>query len=518
MHVMVAEQRPLPAAEGMEGHGHGDRHVDADHADLAAGGEVAGRIAVAGEDGGAVAVLVTVDQLQRRFVVRASYHREHRAEDLFLVDLHVGLDLVEQTAADEVAFFVALQLQTATVHGQFGAFLDAGVHVAGDPLQGLLGDQRPHLGFRIAVRADLETADLRCQAFHQRVARLADRDCDRNGHAALAGRAVGRAHQGVGGLVHVGVGHHDHVVLGAAQRLHPLIVRRALVIDVLGDRRGADEADRLDVRVPQDRVDRFLVAVDDVENALRQSGFQQQLGQQERRGGIALAGLQDEAVAAGQRNGEHPHRHHGRKVERRDAGDHAQRLAQRVAVHAGSDAVGELALQKLRDAAGELHHLDAAGDLARRIGQHLAVFTSDQRGQLVAVGLQQLLEPEHHPRAIERCGRRPGRERRLGGLYGQIDLARRSQRDPLALFAGGRIEHRAAASAAAGDDLAADEMVDRRAHGVHLLLSPPQAGIALVFSKPDFVGSGSCGGRLERDRLGRKRFASARDVNRPPDL
>jgi hypothetical protein len=43
---MVAEQRGLPATEGMEGHGHRDRHVDADHADLDAMREFTRDVAV----------------------------------------------------------------------------------------------------------------------------------------------------------------------------------------------------------------------------------------------------------------------------------------------------------------------------------------------------------------------------------------------------------------------------------------------------------------------------------------
>ena len=64
-----------------------------------------------------------------------------------------------------------------------------------------------------------------------------DRDDDRDRHAALAGRAVAGGDRGVGGGVDVGVGQHDHVVLGAAERLHPLAVLRAGLVDVAGDRR-----------------------------------------------------------------------------------------------------------------------------------------------------------------------------------------------------------------------------------------------------------------------------------------
>ena len=48
----------------------------------------------------------------------------------------------------------------------------------------------------------------------------------------------------------------------------------------------------------------------------------------------------------------------------------------------GGDVLREPALEQVRDPAGELDHLEPAGDLARRVGGHLAVLGADQRGQL----------------------------------------------------------------------------------------------------------------------------------------
>src|SRR5690242_10129883 len=70
VHVVVAEQRALPAAEAVEGHRHRDRDVDAHHPDLDLVREVARRVAVAGEDRGAVGEGVGVDDPGRRLVVR----------------------------------------------------------------------------------------------------------------------------------------------------------------------------------------------------------------------------------------------------------------------------------------------------------------------------------------------------------------------------------------------------------------------------------------------------------------
>ena len=56
---------------------------------------------------------------------------------------------------------------------------------------------------------------------------------------------------------------------------------------------------------------------------------------EDRRRRVLLRRLQDERVAAGERRRPHPHRDHRGEVERRDPGDDAERLADRVDVDAG---------------------------------------------------------------------------------------------------------------------------------------------------------------------------------------
>src|ERR1700761_9653321 len=55
--VEIAEAGTLPTAEGVVGHRDRNRHVDPDHADLYPGDEIAGCVAVAGDNRHAVAVL-----------------------------------------------------------------------------------------------------------------------------------------------------------------------------------------------------------------------------------------------------------------------------------------------------------------------------------------------------------------------------------------------------------------------------------------------------------------------------
>ncbi len=138
--------------------------------------------------------------------------------------------------------------------------------------------------------------------------------------------------------------------------------------------------------------------------------------------------------------GIHPHRDHGREVERRDAGDDAERLAVGPAVDLGADVAGELTFQEMGNAAGEIDDVDAACKLAQRVGVRLAVLGGDGAGDLVGMTVQELLEAEHVLDALQWRRRAPSD----GGLLGSGDrgiyLFDSRQRQVGRLVAGRRIE------------------------------------------------------------------------------
>ena len=111
------------------------------------------------------------------------------------------------------------------------------------------------------------------------------------------------------------------------------------------------------------------------------------------------------------RRGEHPHGHHGREVERRDARHDTQRLADLVDVDARARLLAVRALHEVRDAARELEVLEAAGDLAQRVRRHLAVLRGEQRGELPAVMVDQVPDAEQDVGALRERRGAPGRER-----------------------------------------------------------------------------------------------------------
>ena len=137
-----------------------------------------------------------------------------------------------------------------------------------------LGNDRAEVIALVRVGTDFQRLHGGLHLLDQRISRsIAYRNGNGQRHAALTGGAEGRAQQLIDGIVHVRVGHHDGVVLGATQCLAALAVGIGGLVDVLGDRRRADEADSLYARVVQQHVDRFLVAVDHVHHALGQPGF-----------------------------------------------------------------------------------------------------------------------------------------------------------------------------------------------------------------------------------------------------
>ena len=181
----------------------------------------------------------------------------------------------------------------------------------------------------------------------------------------------------------------------------------------------------------EDRVHGHLVAVDDVEHAVGDTRFVEQLGEEDRRRRVLLGRLEDERVAGRDGGREHPHRDHRREVERGDARHDAERLADLVDVDAGARLLGEPALEQVRDAARELEVLEAAGDLAERIRWDLAVLRGEVGGQLVTALVDQVADLEQDVGALAQRRGAPAGEGSAGGGDGGRDLVGRREVDVL---------------------------------------------------------------------------------------
>ena len=92
--------------------------------------------------------------------------------------------------------------------------------------------------------------------------------------------------------------------------------------------------------------------------------------------------------------------------------------------------------------AGTLDHLDGFQHVAAGLGQHLAVFGGDQLGQLVEMGVEQLLEAEHQLNARRDRRVAPCRKGGRGGRHGAVHLLLRATGRLGDEAAGGRVHDR----------------------------------------------------------------------------
>lgn len=132
-------------------------------------------------------------------------------------------------------------------------------------------------------------------------------------------------------------------------------------------------------------------AVDDVDDAVRQTCFAEQFDHADGGKRGPLGWFEDEGVAAGDGEGKHPAWYHHGEVERRNAGDDPDGVAVHGRLHIGRD-VGQVAAHHQRRRPGsKLDTFDAALDFAVGLLVTLAVLLGDEGGEFFPVFNQQLL-------------------------------------------------------------------------------------------------------------------------------
>ena len=246
-----------------------------------------------------------------------------------------------------------------------------------------------------------------------------------------------------------------------AERLHALPVLRARLVDVARDRRRSHEADGRDVWMLEDRVDRDLVAVHDVEHAVGQAGFLQQLRDVDGRGRVLLGRLEDERVPAGDRRRPHPHGHHRREVEGRDPGHDAERLPDRVDVDPGEDTCSEKSpLSSVGIPQAYSITSSPRCTSPARVREHLPVLLREDRRDLALRVVDELPDREEELLALRERYRPPVLEAALRGLHRGVDLLDRGEIDLFGLNPLRRVVDGPASAGLPGTSAAADPVAD----------------------------------------------------------
>mmetsp|Transcript_420 Transcript_420/g.1337 ORF Transcript_420/g.1337 Transcript_420/m.1337 type:complete len:620 (-) Transcript_420:50-1909(-) len=396
---------------------HRNADVDTDHAGAEAVSKPLRSTTRRGVDARGVAVGIGVLHLDRLLLGVDHEDAEHRAEDL-VVESAVRLVRVQDDRRPNPAAARLVLGPVAPVQQDFGAASLRFVNVREDALLRSFVDDRAHLA---AVLARLELAGLGHDRFEQR-GLLANREQDRSRHAALA-RATGKGGRDVRrGHCRVAVRERDQVVLGAAEREHLLVEVVAALVHDLGHLARADKGQSRDVRVVAQALDYLHGALDELEHPVWHPGLLHELGHAGHGHRALLRGLEDDAVAHGERDGHGPHRDHDGEVKGYHAANDADRVELVLTGHATAHLQG-VALGELREAARPLDGLVAFGHRGQGLGDRLAVLQRGQLGQLVGVLLDEVVKLEHDRGARLDRELAPGRRGRFGLVHGGVHIS-----------------------------------------------------------------------------------------------
>ncbi len=143
-------------------------------------------------------------------------------------------------------------------------------------------------------------------------------------------------------------------------------------------------------------------AGDDVDDACRHAGFEQDVAEHEGRGRGHLGRLDHRRAAGGERERQLLADDEEREIPRRDDRDDADRLAQHDAEHGVAEIGVAFAVQRAGERRGIAPDVDRAADLAARLGDRLAGFQRVEAGDFVQPRLDQVGGLEQDARRARR--------------------------------------------------------------------------------------------------------------------
>ncbi len=195
MLVQITKGRFFPTAKCVIGQWHWDGHIDSDHAYIDPVCKIARRISITGKDSNTIAIFMVHCVTQCLFICFGAHRSQDGAENFFLIDIHIGCDMVKQMWAHKKSVFITLKIEIAAIDYQFSALINTALHQTQD----ILFRGCSHHGAIIYVITCRKGAYFKRlypwnKFFDQGICRcVANWNGNRNSHAAFARSTVARA-------------------------------------------------------------------------------------------------------------------------------------------------------------------------------------------------------------------------------------------------------------------------------------------------------------------------------------
>src|SRR5690606_4364280 len=276
--AQVAQFGRTRTSKAEPGYRHRDRDIDTDLAYVDTVLEVARMSTILSEDGHAIAVGVAVDELHRLFQGVDAHNAQHRTEDFFFVNAHVGFHVIENGWAHKVAAFITRHLHATPIQQEAGAFLHTGFNQGFHTLTSTWRNQWPQVGLTVCTDIDLHGGRTLDQLIDP-LAAFTHHHGHRDRHATLTGRAKGSTQQLVDRHVTIRIRHHDAVIFGTHHGLRALARFGGTAVNFGTNGCRTNKGHSLDLRVSHQRIGNIGTPMNHVQHAWRQTRFQSQLGQ-----------------------------------------------------------------------------------------------------------------------------------------------------------------------------------------------------------------------------------------------
>ena len=199
--------------------------------------------------------------------------------------------------------------------------------------------------------------------------------------------------------------------------------------DMPADGGRAGEGDLVQVAMRHQRRACFIAAGYDIDHARRQTGFGDDLGEEQGAQGRVGRGFDDNCVAGGKGGRDLPSQHQKREIPGDHLADHAERCV-----------IAQLRIHQLRPAGMIIEMARDQGDVdIARFADGLAIVEAFDHGEQARVLLNVAGDGVNVARALVRAEGGPGRLRAAGGGYGGVDVGGAGVRDLRQGFAAGRV-------------------------------------------------------------------------------
>ena len=181
------------------------------------------------------------------------------------------------------------------------------------------------------------------------------------------------------------IGRDRHDVFSTAKRLNPLAGCAAALVNIFGRGGGADKGDTFDIRMIKQSVDHIAGPVNHVEHPFGQTDLVDNFKNLGLGHGHQFRRFNNEGIAADNRIGQKPPRHHARKVVGNDAGEDTQWLSMAHAVNVFGDVFQGVAGHQGRNTGGVFDIFDHAPDLTAGFVDALALFGGQHPGNFFKI-------------------------------------------------------------------------------------------------------------------------------------